>query len=283
MSVKNIFVTGGTGNIGFSTLQLLDKNKFRIKVGVHSIEKGKKLQEKGFETVQIDFNKKEDLLNAFKEVDALLIIPPSTQNRGFLAARAVEVAKEAGVKYVVLFSVLFASEEKKNSFQKQFAEAEEAVKSSGLKWVILQAPYFQENVLGAKEEVQLPLRDGAIPFASVYDLARALVAVLSNPEPHVNKVYQLTGPNLETGQNIAQALSSASGKALKYLDIPPNQWKKQLLSSGILEWQADGTLELLEDYAQRKYKVTDHIEKITGKAPRSLLMTAKAALGVQAQ
>jgi hypothetical protein len=29
--------------------------------------------------------------------------------------------------------------------------------------------------------------------------------------------------------------------------------------------------------------VTDHIEKITGKAPRSLLMTAKAALGVQAQ
>jgi uncharacterized protein YbjT (DUF2867 family) len=282
MSLKTIFVTGGTGNIGSATLQFLDKSRFKIKVGVHSIEKGNKLQEKGFETVFIDFNKKETLVQAFKDVDALLIIPPPTQNRGFLAARAVEAAKEAGVQYAILFSVMFASE-KRNTFQKHFAEAEEALKSSGLKWVILQAPYFQENVLGMQAEVRLPLRDGAIPFASIYDLARALAAILSNPEPHVSKVYQVTGPNMETGESIAKALSSASGKSLKYVDIKPEEWKKQLLSFGIPEWQAIGILELLEDYAQKRYQVTRHIEEITGTAPRSLLQTAKASLGVQAQ
>jgi len=148
MSKPTVFITGVTGNIGQSTLSNLDKNKLNIKVGVRSLEKGQKFIDQGYSIEEIDFDKKETLLKAFKGVDTLFIVPPSSESRGQQGANAIHAAKEAGVKHVVLFSVVNASEEKRILFQRQFAVFEEAAKTSGLGWTILQAPFFQENVFG---------------------------------------------------------------------------------------------------------------------------------------
>jgi len=282
MSKPIIFVAGSTGNIGCQTLKYLDKNKFCVKAGTRNLSKGEHLKQKGFEVVQIDYDKKETLVNAFKGVDRLLVIPPNSQTRGKQALTAIQVAKEVGVKFVVLFSVVGASEEKRNKFQKEFAECEEFLKSSGLRWTILQAPYFQENLLGMKEFVKLPLRDGALPSASTDDLGKCCAKVLENPEPHVGKTYILTGPKLETGDEIAMALSSAYEKQIKYTDIPREESKKQFLGLGMPQWQVDGVLELLEDYASRRYKVTNHIQTIIGAPPKTFEQTVKASVAGQA-
>ncbi len=65
-----------------------------------------KIKEPGFEVVTIDYEKKDSYFPHFKGVDALFIIPPSTPNRGELAAQMIKAAEEAGVKHVALFSVL---------------------------------------------------------------------------------------------------------------------------------------------------------------------------------
>jgi len=277
-----IFVTGATGNIGCQTIQHLDKNKFQIRVGVRDLSKGEQLKQKGFELVQIDFDKKETLVNAFKGIDRLLVVPPNSQTRGKQALIAIQIAKEVGVKFVVLFSVVGASEEKRIKFQKEFTDAEEFLKSSGLKWIVLQAPYFQDNILGMKEGVRLPLRDGALTSASIFDLGKTCARVLENPEGHVGKTYILTGPKLETGEEIAKALSSAYEKQIKYFNISPEESKKYFLGLGMPLWQVEGVLELLEDYANRRYKLTNHIQLITGAPPRSFEQTAKASVAGQA-
>jgi len=281
MSKPIIFVTGATGNIGSETAKNLDKNRFHIKLGVRDTSKIEKIKDLG-EIVHLDFSKKETLVNAFKGADRVLIVPPSSQDKGQLAVNAVHACKEAGVKFVVLFSVIGASEEKRILFQKQFCQAEELLKSSGLKWCILQAPYFQENVLSTKETLELPLRDGAIPFVSICDLGRTIAAVLCDPERHVSKVYRLTGPKLETGESICKALSQASGRKIQYKNVEPKEFVKRLQECGLPQWQAGGLAELIEDYACKRVPTCNDIQQVTGKPARTIEETAKAAFGGQA-
>jgi len=280
MSKPTIFITGANGNVGMNTFEHLDRSKYIVKVGVHGADKGKRFKDMGVEVFDIDFKKKDTLMNAFKGVDRLFVIPPSVEDRGQLSINAIHAAKESGVKFIALFSVVNA-EERRILFKKQFADVEEALKKSGMKWVIFQAPYFQENVLSMKDGVYLPLRDGAIPFVSVKDLGRTVAHVLFNPEPHIGKVYPLTGPELATGEDIAKALSQAYGKDIKYQNISSQEARKRFQSMGYQEWQIIGMLELLEDYANRRYKVSDHTKQITGAHPRSIFETAKAAVSSQ--
>jgi uncharacterized protein YbjT (DUF2867 family) len=280
MSKPTIFITGVTGNVGNSTFRHLDKKNFNVRVGVHGDEsKGQKYKNEGAELVCIDLNDKQCLLKAFQGVDRLLLIPPSSQDRVQLSKNALQAAKEAGVKHVVLFSVVNASK-KRITFQKQFSELEEMLQNLGLQWTIAQSPWFQENVLNMKEGVYLPWKDGATTFVSTFDLGRALAHILMNPENHYGKIYALTGPQLATGNDVAKALSEGFKTEIKYYDISPQEFKKRIMEQGFKEWQADASLELMEEYAMRGYQVTEDIKKITGSAPRSIFETVRASVGV---
>lgn len=298
MSKKTIFLTGATGNIGKETFKHLDKKKNEIKVGVRDESRAQEFKRQGAQVVVFDMDKKETLLPAFRGVDILLVIPPSSNSnalqfidfseRSEQLVTTIEAAKEAGVKGVLLFSIvggifkLFCNEkasENRILFQKQLLPAEEAAKRSGMKYIIAGAPFFQENFLGAKEGVQFPLRDGAFTSSSIYDIGRTLAMLLENPEPHYGRTYSLTGPSLITGNDIAKAFSEVLGKEISYVSISKEEAKKMFLELGMPEWQADGALELVEDYANRHYQVTDHIFQITGTHPRTIKETIQAALG----
>lgn len=278
MSKKTIFLTGATGNIGKETFKHLDKKKNEIKVGVRDESRAQEFKRQGAQVVVFDMDKRETLLPAFRGVDILLVIPPSSNKRSEQLVTTIEAAKEAGVKGVLLFSIVGASENR-ILFQKQLLPAEEAAKRSGMKYIIAGAPFFQENFLGAKEGVKFPLRDGAFTSSSIYDIGRTLAMLLENPEPHYGRTYSLTGPSLITGNDIAKAFSEVLGKEISYVSISKEEAKKMFLELGMPEWQADGALELVEDYANRHYQVTDHIFQITGTHPRTIKETIQAALG----
>src|SRR5690348_10246121 len=128
--------------------------------------------------------------------------------------------------------MVYLAEEKRILFQKQLAEPEAALKKSGLNFVIVQSPFFQDNVVGFKDGVYLPLRDGAMSSPSVYDLGRTLAHILENPQPHFGKTYELTGPSLIHGKDVAQAMSEVTGKEVPYIDVPPSEAKKAFLGYG---------------------------------------------------
>jgi uncharacterized protein YbjT (DUF2867 family) len=285
MSKETIFITGASGNVGMHVFDNLDRNKFKVKLGLRSTEKSKAFEKKGYDVKTlgedmhvIDLLDKGSLVKAFKGVDKLFIIPPADQERARMAINAIEAARECGVKYVALFSVINASEERRIMFQKQFAEAEEALKKSGLKWTIFQSPWFQENIVEMKKELSLPLRDGAIPIVSLKDIGRAIAMALMESDKHVGKVYQLTGPRSITGHDMAKALSEAHKQEVKYYDISREEAAKNYKGKNVPGWLVDGLLELMEDYANKRYQPTDHIKRITGKEAMTLNENLKMAV-----
>ena len=73
---------------------------------------------------------------------------------------------------------------------------------SGLPVVYLRPTAFFDGmflVQGAKgirddDVIRLPFADGKTSLIAGADVGAAAAAVLANPEPHIGKVYELTGP-----------------------------------------------------------------------------------------
>jgi uncharacterized protein YbjT (DUF2867 family) len=67
---------------------------------------------------------------------------------------------------------------------------------------------------------RLPFGEGKTSPVVVADVARAIAALLANPQPHIGKIYHLTGPQSENMHFYAQEYSKALGRRITYQDIP---------------------------------------------------------------
>ncbi len=85
---------------------------------------------------------------------------------------------------------------------------------------------------------------------------------------HEGKSYALTGGETLTNGHIATKLSGIAGHKISYVDLPPTEFKKVLLSAGMLEWSADALVDLQRLYREGKAgMVTDDVERLTGRKP----------------
>ena len=78
----------------------------------------------------------------------------------------------------------------------------------------------------------------------------------------------LTGGEALTNGHVAEKISRVAGRKISYVDLPPAEFRKALLSAGMPEWSADALLDLQRLYREGKARlVTDDIERLTGRKP----------------
>ena len=112
----------------------------------------------------------------------------------------------------------------------------------------------------------------------VRDIAAVAAVALTEPG-HEGATYTLTGPEAITHAQIAAALTTALGRIVRFIDVPPEAFADSI--RGLLPpWQVDG---LLEDYAHYRRgeaaAVSPAIAEITGTAPRSIEQFARDYAG----
>lgn len=261
MTNETILIIGAAGNNGLATLTALTNKKLNnvtIRAGVRSAEKGHQLQNQfpAIETAVIDLDAPETLTAAFEGVTKLFIIPGNVENRAQHAKHAIDAAIAAGtVKNVVLYSVVGAEWEA-ILFAKQFREAEKYLEASGLAWTHLRTIWFQENFLGWADGIKqgnfyFGVRDGQFAPLNVGDIGEIAANILTS-DGHENKAYNITGPELLTGQEIANRFSKITSKPVNYVSPSEEATLESLLTSGWPEWQAKGVLELFEVFASNQ-------------------------------
>ena len=261
MTTETILIIGAAGNNGLATLTALANKKLdnvTIRAGVRSAEKGHQLQNQfpAIETAVIDLDAPETLTAAFEGVTKVFIIPGNVENRAQHAKHAIDAAVAAGtVKNVVLYSVVGAEWEA-ILFAKQFREAEKYLEASGLAWTHLRTIWFQENFLGWAEGIKqgnfyFGVRDGQFAPLNVGDIGEIAANILTS-DGHENKAYNITGPELLTGQEIANQFSKITSKPVNYVSPSEEATLESLLTSGWPEWQAKGVLELFEVFASNQ-------------------------------
>jgi uncharacterized protein YbjT (DUF2867 family) len=264
MTTETILIIGAAGNNGLATLEALtskNKDSYKIRAGVRSADKGQQLQNKfpGLETAVIDLDAPETLKQAFVGVSKVFIIPGNVENRAQHAKNAIDAAVTTGtVKQVVLYSVVGAEWEA-ILFAKQFREAEKYLEASGLPWTHLRTIWFQENFLGWADGVKqgafyFGVRDGKFAPLNVKDIGEIAANVLTT-DGHLRKAYNVTGPELLSGQDIANIFSGITERNIAYISPDENTILNSLLSSGWPEWQAKGAVELFEVFASNQAAV----------------------------
>lgn len=188
----------------------------------------------------------------------------------------VDRARVAGLRRLVLLSGRAADTWGDSTFGLDMRAAERAVRSSSLDWTIVRSSNFDQNF---SEEVFLePLRHGEVaappgavpePFVDIEDVAAVAAEVLTNPG-HEGRTYELTGPRSITFADAIDLIAAASGRAITYRQITPEQYADTLVSQGLGRGEAD-TIAAMYVLMERGLisENTDDVRRVLGRAPAS--------------
>jgi uncharacterized protein YbjT (DUF2867 family) len=194
------------------------------------------------------------------------------------------VAKHHGVKAFINMSQMTVSqmsitETTSSPQQKLHWLAEQALNWSGLPVVHVRPTMMLEGSLliltpdSVKEsnQIRLPFGEGKTSPVAVADVARAIAALLANPQPHIGKIYHLTGQQSENMHFYAQEYSKALGRTITYQDIPVEPWREALLKRGLPAHLVNHLVTMGDLHRAGRYdRMSDDVRTLTGQAPLSV-------------
>lgn len=244
-----ILVTGGTGNIGKDVVKGLAAAGEKVRVLTRDPAKAKALESKNVELAKGELADAKSMEAALAGVDKMFLLAPAGPDMAKQEKIAIDAAKKAGVKHVVLLSTLGADLNSPVGLAKWHAESEKNLKASGIEWTVLQPHFFMQNTLGWAPGVKkdgafyAPAKKAKISWVDARDIADVAVAALTK-SGHAGKTHVITGPEAIDFDTAAQKLSKTTGKTVKYVDVPPEAFEKSLLGFGVPAWMASDFVKL---------------------------------------
>ena len=208
-------------------------------------------------------------------VEQVYLIGPTDPPQVTREGDVVEVARRAGVRRIVKQSAMNAHDMLACTFKRWNGMVERQVMESGLAYTILRPTGFMQNFvnydsarIAAEAVLRSPRREARVSWIDVRDIAAVAAAVLTE-EGHDGQVYDLTGPEALSDQDIAAKLSVATGREIRYeplLDArmgPPDALARPACLHGPVDAKPAPGLG-----AESPGPVTGWVEVLSGQAPR---------------
>jgi uncharacterized protein YbjT (DUF2867 family) len=112
----------------------------------------------------------------------------------------------------------------------------------------------------------LPFGQGKTSPVAVVDVARVIATLLEEPQPHIGKIYHLTGPQSENMHFYAQGYSKALGRTITYQDIPVEPWWDALLARGLPVHLVKHLATMADLHRAGRFdRMTDDVLALTGR------------------
>ena len=170
-----------------------------------------------------------------------------------------------GLKHVVLLSLVPTSEN--NATEKKYVEIENELKETAkFKWTVLRTVYLQENLLDFKASIKdrkltLPIKEGKIALLSAQDVVVATQKIIKEGEEHYEKNYDLIGPDLLDGKQLASTFATGLENEMGFESCDPKVFDESLAKLGKQEWERLSLLQCFESIAEGthdKLKAGEH-------------------------
>ena len=282
--MKKIVVTGATGGLGSQALQFLVQ-----KAGANSLtaivrgdtSRLDPFKKQGVTIVQADYDDKDSLVKAFSGNDTLYFVSSSDLAKRMQQHRnVVEAAKEAGIKQVV-FTSFQRKDESGNSpvapIAEVYLETEKWLKSSGMAYTFLKhalyseaIPMFIGNQIPENGIIYQPAGEGKVSFASRTDMAEAASVILTT-EGHENKIYEISAPVSYSYHDVAEILSKISGREIRYVSPPVDEFKKTMTDAGVPPEAAGFVAMFCEGIKQGEFDFpSTTLRELLGREPETL-------------
>ncbi|WP_201831661.1 SDR family oxidoreductase [Microvirga zambiensis] len=272
-----ILVLGATGNVGKPLVgELLAKGE-QVKAASRSGKAAGRA-----EGVRFDFTDETTFAPALDGVDrAYVLAPTGTLDVLGTVLPFVRLAAERKVK-IVFQSVSGADANDDIPYR----QIEIFIERSGTPYVILRPNWFTDNfeifwLQGIKHGViSVPAGEGKSAFIDVRDIAASAAAALTT-DKFDGQAFNLTGPEALSYGDAAEILSQASGRAIAYKPATDGEFVSTLVSAGVPKAYAEFLAAIFHPVREGwTASVSNAVQTLTGKAPRSVETYARDYAGV---
>lgn len=268
-----ILIVGASGTVGSEIVKLLNRDGYQVRSTT-----SKPVINKG-ELVHINMATGEGIVAAMDGVDrAFFLSPPGFADHYAILSPLIQEAKRRGLKKVVLMTALGANANENSPFR--MAEIE--LEKSGLTYNIVRPNWFYQNFntfwlqsLREQNKILLPAGSAKVGFIDARDIA-AVVANLLTHDAHSNRAFDITGPESVDHNEVARAISLATGKSISYQDIKPEKFMSVLTSGGVPKDYAEFLL-LIFGFLREGYNaaLNSNVKLILGREPFGLAQYVK--------
>jgi NAD(P)H dehydrogenase (quinone) len=282
MTGMTVGVTGAAGQLGSLVAeQLLERiAPEQLVLITRRPEALSAFAQRGASVRRADFDEPGTLRPALAGVDRLLLISStheSTPRRVEQHTGVIEAAKAQGVTHVAFTSMpKVDADHPSNPYALEYPASEQVLKDSGLAWTILQNGPYAEYLVGrlamavATGRLISNAGDGRTAPVSNADCAAVAVAVLTE-DGHTETTYVVTGPQLYSQGELAALASELSGRDVDLLELEDEAFTAQAAADGVPEPYPQLMTNHLHAVRLGHFDdLTDTVERVTGRAPRTL-------------
>lgn len=270
--MANVLVVGASGTVGSELVR-------RLAAKGHRAYRATSRRPSGPDQRHLNLVTKDGLAQAFDGIDrAFLLSPPGHTNQDELLAPLIDEARSRGLDKVVLMTAMGANADENAPMRK----TEIRLEKSALAWNVIRPNWFMQNfntfwIQGILEQgkIFLPVGTAKGSFIDARDIAGVAAELLDRHDLD-GRDFDLTGAQALDHDEAAAILSREIGRAITFQDIAPEAMLKALVDAKLPKPYAE-FLVLILGYFKAGYseRVTDAVERITGRRPGSFEQYAK--------
>ncbi len=269
-----ILIVGATGVVGSNLAYLLKETDETVRLMTRDRNRlPPAIRDERYRIAEADFEKPETIDAAMEDVDSVFLATPGDSQLVEYHRAVVEAAKNAKVRQIVKLSIFGADSQAIFSTGRWHFEAERIVEASGIPFTHLRPHSFMQNFFSYREFIQregaflAPMGEGRIPLIDARDVA-AVAAVALLTRGHEGMIYELTGPRAISYEEAAHIFSEVLDRPVKYIDLPLDQTRAQMLEGGWPAWMVEDVLSLYRYFREgRAERVTDTVETLLQHPP----------------
>jgi NAD(P)H dehydrogenase (quinone) len=240
-------VTAATGHLGRLVVEALLRTvpASEIVAVVRDADKAADLAARGVTVRVADYNDSASLEAAFDGVERVLLISGTDfGSRARQHAAVIDAAAKQGVSLLAYTSVLRAGENSLNPVAAEHVATEAHLRASGIPFVLLRNGWYLENFVqeasGAAESGVIVTSAGAgrVASATRAEYADAAAVVLTT-DGHEGRVYELSGAEGWTKDDLAAAVGQILGATVAVKFVTPGEQLAALTAAGVPEMWAE--------------------------------------------
>jgi NAD(P)H dehydrogenase (quinone) len=276
-----ILITGATGQLGTAVINhLLEKTSAnQIAAFVRDENKASALKEKGVDIRVGSYDDPVSLDNAMQGIEKVLLIAGTDEeNRLRQHQNVVDAAKKVGVQYIAYTSRnLKDPSTLVNKLMVGHFQTEDCIKASGLNYVLFRNVLYMDTIpqfVGGERVfdtgINLPTGDGRVAFALRSEMGEAIAKVLLESD-RSNRIYQLTGSESYSFDDVAVTLTDLSGKEVNYTPAEKSVFEAQMKDRGTPEIMVQRVVGFLTDIKNgQEAEISPDLKNLLGRKPASL-------------
>ena len=248
-----ILLTGATGTAGSFIANEFVRDRVPVRILVRNRAKAAGLENVPIvEIAEGDMSRPSNLGSALDGVDRVLMISAPLMDMVETQNTFIDAAKAAGVRHVIKFSGLDARQDTTFPFGLMHKDIEEHLEKSGLAWTHLRPTGFMQEYL---REAPSIINDGAFYLAlgdvrlnpvDLVDVGKVAFLLLRDGG-HEGEQIPVTGPEALTMAEMADRISRATGRTVRYVPISADARRRALIAHGIPAEFADALDKQVEE------------------------------------